>query len=434
MKVKDGNLKEISSTHSSFSLNKLKKYFIVSTLLIAISSVSYADEVTESKLTEEPFSSVYIYRNQFVRSARINVIAIGGDNIARIVSDSYITLKLKPGSYDISLPYDNFKVTIAVTKGEDTYLWNHATFFGSSLVKVDKQIGENDLSKLKRIYEVFLTVPLTYKYPDGSMWQGETTLGEPKGSGKATYSNGNFYEGAFLKGKPNGEGVYYQTNGALAGGFFKDGLLNGEGYIKTQNGHEYTGNLRNHKPHGSGELLTEKGLIVGKFNNGKLIVDNPNLLNGNTNQSSLLTEVANFSLSLLKAVAIVYANNGKNPSSYQHNDLLNDTSVSTMGGNKNSFKSPKKTNFDLNIKSVESLQKTFEARDEYDPSLDGEYQRKDSGYKSRFGNKYEYDLSKPSDQIRYEVDPDAQRRDSMDIDPMRSIERDLGEFGGGKLR
>lgn len=59
-------------------------------------------------------------------------------------------------------------------------------------------------------------------------------------------------------------------------------------------------------------------------------------------------------------------------------------------------------------------------------------ERTDTSYKSRFGNEYQYDLSKPQDRIQYKYDRDARRRDAMDIDPRRNIERDLGEIGGGK--
>ena len=67
------------------------------------------------------------------------------------------------------------------------------------------------------------------------------------------------------------------------------------------------------------------------------------------------------------------------------------------------------------------------------PDIDG---RRDteSSYKSRFGNEYEYDLSRPVDRIKYETDYDAQRRDSLNIDPMQEIERDLGQRGGGAKR
>ena len=65
-----------------------------------------------------------------------------------------------------------------------------------------------------------------------------------------------------------------------------------------------------------------------------------------------------------------------------------------------------------------------------DQKFENGYKR-DSGFKSRFGNEYQYDLSKPQDRIRYETDYNAQRRDSFNLDPMREIERDLGEYGGG---
>jgi hypothetical protein len=57
-----------------------------------------------------------------------------------------------------------------------------------------------------------------------------------------------------------------------------------------------------------------------------------------------------------------------------------------------------------------------------------------SNYKSKFGNEYEYDLSRPADQIRYENDIRAQMRDELDVDPRREIERDLGQYGGGKVK
>jgi len=56
------------------------------------------------------------------------------------------------------------------------------------------------------------------------------------------------------------------------------------------------------------------------------------------------------------------------------------------------------------------------------------------GYESSFGNRYEYDLSKPGDRIRYEVDPAAQIRDSVDVNPVREVEQSIGQHGGGVLK
>ncbi len=53
-------------------------------------------------------------------------------------------------------------------------------------------------------------------------------------------------------------------------------------------------------------------------------------------------------------------------------------------------------------------------------------------YQGTSGRNYEYDLSKPSDQLRYSVDIDAQRRDQRGS-INREIDRSLGQYGGGML-
>jgi len=54
------------------------------------------------------------------------------------------------------------------------------------------------------------------------------------------------------------------------------------------------------------------------------------------------------------------------------------------------------------------------------------------GYESNSGARYEYDMSDPSDQIEYQYDYDAQRRDQMNRNnPSRQLDRDSGEYGGG---
>lgn len=55
----------------------------------------------------------------------------------------------------------------------------------------------------------------------------------------------------------------------------------------------------------------------------------------------------------------------------------------------------------------------------------------DGGYRGTSGKQYQYDLSKPSDQLRYSVDPDAQLHDSINIDPRVELDRGLGQYGGG---
>lgn len=55
-------------------------------------------------------------------------------------------------------------------------------------------------------------------------------------------------------------------------------------------------------------------------------------------------------------------------------------------------------------------------------------------YRGTSGMEYKYDLSKPQDQTRYGIDPGAQIRDSISVDPRRDLDRSMGEIGGGAKR
>lgn len=52
-------------------------------------------------------------------------------------------------------------------------------------------------------------------------------------------------------------------------------------------------------------------------------------------------------------------------------------------------------------------------------------------YSGSSGKRYQYDLSNPSDELRYDLDLSAQMRDEMNIDPRVDLDRSLGQHGGG---
>lgn len=54
-----------------------------------------------------------------------------------------------------------------------------------------------------------------------------------------------------------------------------------------------------------------------------------------------------------------------------------------------------------------------------------------SGYQGSSGSNYQYNLSDPSDRNSYSIDLDAQRRDQMNLDSGRSLDRGMGQDGGG---
>ena len=58
------------------------------------------------------------------------------------------------------------------------------------------------------------------------------------------------------------------------------------------------------------------------------------------------------------------------------------------------------------------------------------------GYEGASGTRYKYDLSKPDDKMKYELDIDAQVKDNvyMPTKPGVKIDRGLNQYGGGVER
>ena len=52
-------------------------------------------------------------------------------------------------------------------------------------------------------------------------------------------------------------------------------------------------------------------------------------------------------------------------------------------------------------------------------------------YEGSSGTRYQYDLSDPSDRLQYSVDPSAQLRDSVNVNPSVDVDRGMGQYGGG---
>ena len=54
-----------------------------------------------------------------------------------------------------------------------------------------------------------------------------------------------------------------------------------------------------------------------------------------------------------------------------------------------------------------------------------------SQYKGSSGARYQYDLSNPIDKMNYDMDYGAQIRDQINVNPSRSLDRQMNQYGGG---
>jgi hypothetical protein len=72
----------------------------------------------------------------------------------------------------------------------------------------------------------------------------------------------------------------------------------------------------------------------------------------------------------------------------------------------------------------------------WDYSRDAYDQRGQPNYRYRgiSGMEYQYDLSRPLDQLRYQNDIRAQMRDELNLGPRIEMDRDFDQWGGGAKR
>ncbi len=55
-------------------------------------------------------------------------------------------------------------------------------------------------------------------------------------------------------------------------------------------------------------------------------------------------------------------------------------------------------------------------------------------YRGSSGVEYQYDRSRPRDELLYELDLKAKLKDSVNVDPRRDLDNGLGQRGGGARR
>ena len=99
------------------------------------------------------------------------------------------------------------------------------------------------------------SVPITEKYSNGNIYEGEIKNGKKEGHGIMRYSNGYIYEGEWKNGKREGKGIYRLINKDRYEGDFKNGKVEGNGISYYNNGDIYNGEFKNWNKEGKGSIF-----------------------------------------------------------------------------------------------------------------------------------------------------------------------------------
>ena len=84
----------------------------------------------------------------------------------------------------------------------------------SKKASTNKYAGDGPADGPKKEWRGFGTL----KFPDGSMYQGQTENQKFNGVGRMTHANGDIYQGQFRDGEPNGQGQMKKKDGTIIKG------------------------------------------------------------------------------------------------------------------------------------------------------------------------------------------------------------------------
>lgn len=150
-----------------------------------------------------------------------------------------------------------------------------------------------------------------------------------------------------------------------------------------------------------------------------LVGQHPTQLQQETARQLIITTI----LGLAIGVTTYYA--GKAATNHYYSHSYDDSILSTIGQNE-SIKMQSSSHSSL-LNNYNSSNFGLGNNLGFDSNYDNEYP-----YKSFSGTSYKYDLTKPVDRIKYEIDPASQVHDS--INPWIDIDRGFGQYGGGAKR
>ncbi|MFQ5450760.1 MAG: DnaJ domain-containing protein [Nitrospinaceae bacterium] len=113
---------------------------------------------------------------------------------------------------------------------------------------------------------------VSWSWPNGDRYEGETRKGLMHGRGTYYYSRGGRYEGEFENGKPHGRGTLFYTTGDVFDGEFRSDTIEGRGTYSYANGDKFIGWFQQGQPHGRGCYVLANGKqFTGHWDNGDFL-------------------------------------------------------------------------------------------------------------------------------------------------------------------
>lgn len=110
----------------------------------------------------------------------------------------------------------------------------------------------------------------TYRYPTGSVYEGEWKDDKKEGRGTSSVADGNVYVGEYKNGVREGHGTYYYEDGHVYIGEWKEDKREGHGTLTYADGAVYIGQFKKSVREGQGTYTAASGNVyIGEWKNDK---------------------------------------------------------------------------------------------------------------------------------------------------------------------
>lgn len=109
----------------------------------------------------------------------------------------------------------------------------------------------------------------TFKWNDGTVYEGEWKEDKINGKGKLTIPNKGTYEENFENGKKEGQGIYTFQNGDIYEGSFSKDKMSGQGKYTFSNGDTYYGEFLDNQFNGQGTYTINGKSYTGTWKNNE---------------------------------------------------------------------------------------------------------------------------------------------------------------------
>jgi hypothetical protein len=230
--------------------------------------------------------AVFVYRHaNFAGGGRTHVLEVDGKPVGTLTGDNYYRLDMWPGDYEIGIarpaeeflgqvnPATNFSRQFSLKPhlAGKAYVCRYTDGLGAGGIFLESADTFPDVltgRSLAAALTARYTAQVTHRF--GARYDGPAVRGRPHGRGTLTWPDGSVFAGVFTHGDPTPTGRFVFPDGRRYMGPTYRGRPAGRGLLMSPDGKIlFAGRIANERPHGTGLRVGQNGPEFCRFEDGR---------------------------------------------------------------------------------------------------------------------------------------------------------------------